>query len=110
MGRPRSVGARGAVRAVLPDAGRQGAGKEIFEARDAPVGSEDCRSGAAASQGRDQERGHVSANAVRKRSGKGHGAACSEGGGISAAGEERRKNAPSCKETRRARHGRYGEI
>jgi len=107
VGRPRSVGASGALRAVLPDtdAGSQGAGKEIFEARDAPAGSEGCRSGAAAGQGR----GHVSANAVRKRPGKGHGAARSEGG-ISTAGEEGRRNAPGRKETRRARHGRYGEI
>src|SRR5260370_30317554 len=51
VGRPRSVGASGALRTVLPDrdAGSQGAGKEIFEARDAPAGSEGCRSGAAAS-------------------------------------------------------------
>jgi len=106
VGSPRSVGASGALRAVLPDtdAGSQGAGKEIFEARDAPAGSEDCRSGAAASQGR----GHVSANAVRKRPGKGHRAARSEG--FSAAGEERRRNAPGHKETRRPRQGRYGEI
>ena len=109
MGCPRGVGASSALRAVLPDtdADRQGAGKEIFEARDTPAGSEGCRSGAAASQGRG---GHVSANAVRKRPGKGHGAACSEGGGTSAAGEERCRNASGRKETRWARHGRHGEI